>query len=1298
MTESDPSALTGKNEGRFFRKLDWSAFWTALVISFAVYTYTVAPSVTLDDSGELSTGGYFLGVPHPPGYPFCSFLSWIFSHIFWFVTFRGQPNPAWSIAEMSAVFGALTSGCAAMLICRSGSDILRNSKLISGNMDERTENIICWVGGVVGSTLFAFAPANWSQCVIVEHYSLNAFILTLIFLLSYRWTLRPTDKVLFLISYIFGLGLTNYQILLFGIVPLVIIIMIKDLDLFRDFAVMALAFVIGIGIIKMASEGPEPGFPKHVPPLPELYPNLLMAPDQYIWIALCVAAVVGACIWLWYAKPKKSSLIATNVVLGIALLGLLVLLFKIADPDPIAPHEGQEVFAWGREYVLFAGAITGLIILCCVAPRGYLLAISLVTIEMTVAFMVRKGVFLGLVNPYAVSFRTYCVLTFVFLALAWIMLPRGRTVAICIMLALVGVAFYAYEPIVSDLRNPPMNWAYPRTWEGFVHAITRGQYEQIIPSPIFSSQFVTQLRDYMVDLRAQFTIPMAVLGFLPFTAWQVKLMGKKIKALYIAIAVAVPAAVLTTCEEVFHLQRVPFLGWIYWTLIGIVIVILFLGGITILFRLLKEMAERLPARAKASISEKVVVSLILLGVVALCLFTTTKLVIIVMQITAPLREAGQNLSADVSHHILRQAAGLIALIVLPAMATALVIWLTLHPEHELTMSMDENSYKWLISTLIAFVMLGIVVMVYANPKGDIQDAFIQRVKFISSHALYSFWIGYGIIMGLAFFNNIIFKGNTVLKWLSIGGAMTFMLFPLYENAFNKERVRVVGGAEMTGHDFGWQFGNYQLRGANAINEELSPEEEPLPNPEFPLEMGQDAIFFGGTDPGRFVPTYMIYCAAVHEDAYLITQNALADSTYMSVMRDLYGDRIWIPAVPDSALAFQRYVEEVQAGKRSANAELKIENGRVQVSGALGVMEINGILAQMIFERNNYKHPFYVEESYVIKWMYPYLTPHGLIMKINKDKCDLTPENVTDDTDFWDWYTRRLMSNTKFTRDIVARKSFSKLRCAIAGLYAYRNRFPEAENAFQQGRILYPLSPEANFRMAQEVFMPLNRYKDARLLIEDFGRQDPGNVSVPGFVSQLTKIEEIMSRIGVLEGQLQSGKMDVKDAFELMELYLQCGMSGKFMNIADNMMNNQNLPPIYHYRLAALFERAGRYPEMAKALDLCVAKLPDDVPSDVFLDVARKYGSAKQFEKMAYPLNKYLQRNPTDWKAWLDMGVLQVILNKTNEAIKALNEAVRAGGDEAGNIINSDQRFAPIREKINAQAVNLISLPNTIPLR
>ena len=95
---------------RFFDKIDWSAFWTATLVTFAVYFFTLGPSVGLEDSGELATAGAHLGVPHPPGYPFWTFCSWLFCKAFSWVKYMGHPTPAWCISLFSATAGALAAG------------------------------------------------------------------------------------------------------------------------------------------------------------------------------------------------------------------------------------------------------------------------------------------------------------------------------------------------------------------------------------------------------------------------------------------------------------------------------------------------------------------------------------------------------------------------------------------------------------------------------------------------------------------------------------------------------------------------------------------------------------------------------------------------------------------------------------------------------------------------------------------------------------------------------------------------------------------------------------------------------------------------------------------------------------------------------------------------------------------------------------------------------------------------------------------------------------------------------------
>ena len=99
-----------------------------------------------------------------------------------------------------------------------------------------------------------------------------------------------------------------------------------------------------------------------------------------------------------------------------------------------------------------------------------------------------------------------------------------------------------YLPFASE-QNPPMNWGYPRTWEGFMHAVTRGQYEAIVPTDIFSEKFIQQLGAYLTDLRSQFSLPVAVLGFLPFCAWGLNLGGKRRSAFPVALGLVLVSSV-----------------------------------------------------------------------------------------------------------------------------------------------------------------------------------------------------------------------------------------------------------------------------------------------------------------------------------------------------------------------------------------------------------------------------------------------------------------------------------------------------------------------------------------------------------------------------------------------------------------------------------------------------------------------------------------------------------------------------------------------------------------------------------
>ncbi len=1096
-----PDAVTGETGtagGRFFRRSDWIAFWIAFLLTLGGYVYTLAPTVTLEDSGELAVASDYLGVPHPPGYPIWTLTTWFFQWVFHAKDFLGHPNPAWGVGLASAFFGALACGLLAMLVSRSSTDLLRGIRRFDESLGPRTEQAFCAICGISAGLVLAFSPVMWSQAVIVEVYALNAFFQILVMLLLYRWMARPADRgFLYAMSFLFGLGITNHQTLLLFALALALGIMARDPELFRDF------LVVGVGLFLM---------------------------------------------------------IALNVVFT-----------KIDKPN----------LAW-------------------TAPAG----------------------------PGGPVFWIYIALAIAIPLAGWAFLPNGKAVAITILLAELGLSFYLYLPFASD-QNPPMNWAYPRTWEGFLHAVTRGQYERITPTDVFSLKFVSQAGAFLADLRRQFTLPLVVGGILPFTMWEITIAGRRIRVFSIAFLLALAVGALVTVEMGLALAGHATPAFVVALYRLVASVALLLGGIGVAGKIVDLIAHV----GRQTVSKNALTAVVYVGVLALLalglLFYEFQLVRLLVT------TEGLGVGA---------ALAVLLLMVLPP-AIGLVLYFLKREPFRFGFEPMSGSCSWLLTTVTGFVAVGIVFIIMWNPALDVQTLFIGRVQFIQSHTLYALWLGYGLVLGLSMIELLI-GSVKALRWGALAAAL--VLPPglmLWQNGFDKELVDIFGGAEQNGHDFGWQFGDWQLRGINGVREYLKETLPPAefekawadyPDKSYPPEMTTNAVFFGGTDPGRFVPTYMIYSAKVRPDVYLITQNALADNTYLNVMRDLYGDTIWIPSILDSNSAFQQYFDQVRAGQLTAGADIAVKDGRISVQGVQGVMQINGILARQIYD-NNAHHDFYVEESYVIPWMYEYLEPHGLIMKISRQPSQITPELIAKDRGFWNWYCKRLLADTKFKRDVVARKTFSKLRGAIAGLYAARGHFEEAELAFKQAVDLYPLSPEANFRLA-DVYLARGRYQDARQIINDFLVGDPKNDKIREFLGFIDGVEGSSKRITELEQQVQGGRMEMNAAVELVTLYRRLNRWPQFDRMMQDLISQPNLPPQLYLQLGRLAYETQRIP---------------------LLDAA---------------LVRYTTLQPNDPNGWIELGGVRLALGKPDESMMALQNAVRAGGQPVRDQLRQDERF------------------------
>jgi hypothetical protein len=176
-----------------------------------------------------------------------------------------------------------------------------------------------------------------------------------------------------------------------------------------------------------------------------------------------------------------------------------------------------------------------------------------------------------------------------------------------------------------------------------------------------------------------------------------------------------------------------------------------------------------------------------------------------------------------------------------------------------------------------------------------------------------------------------------------------------------------------------------------------------------------SVYFGGTDPGRGLVTAFVRSLPEAKPFFVLSQNPLGDSTYLDYVRAMYDQRLYIPSKEDWKKTLDDYAADAKA--RMEADKLKPgenvsegEDGKLKPVGNVAWMEVNALLAKPIFEKNP-RHEFYIEESMPMEWMYPHLSPHGLILKLNRKPLGtLSEKAIEDDREYWREQTKRLIGD------------------------------------------------------------------------------------------------------------------------------------------------------------------------------------------------------------------------------------------------------------------------------------------------
>ena len=452
------------------------------------------------------------------------------------------------------------------------------------------------------------------------------------------------------------------------------------------------------------------------------------------------------------------------------------------------------------------------------------------------------------------------------------------------------------------------------------------------------------------------------------------------------------------------------------------------------------------------------------------------------------------------------------------------------------------------------------------------------------------------------------------------------------------------------HWFGWDYGRDMLK-----------------------DLPRDAFVFGGTDPGRFVPTYMILGESFvdpkdrkdpdfdRRDLVIVTQNALADAFYQKYIHDHYA-----PGRPKAKGWFERWLgrdkqyplgdaampSEQQLMEIVKSVSMNLPPGANPQDPNVGIL-YHAAIAQWIFENNKHKRDFFIEESFPMEWTYAYAIPNGLSYRLNKEPLEtLPPDVVEEDFRYWNAYVDRLLGNPNFHEDFDAKRSFSKLRNSTGNIYRARRMWPEAERAFRQALQLHPNNMESLVALS-DILRAQKRWDEMAEIWDKAIEGDPNNRAVYDARARVTRLREADREIASLQQELAANPQNPDVVSALLRLYIETGQ-----------------PDLVRQQLEQSAIAFGDNPEFLKfAVDFCngngqwqpgldfARKLSASMTNDpgVFLALARFEFANRQMQQFLDAARKAVQLGGMQAKAALANDPMYGMVRGTPEFQQLLQQ-------------------------------------------
>jgi tetratricopeptide (TPR) repeat protein len=1217
-----------------------------MVIAFAivwfVYFLTLAPEVTLEDSGELVTASYWAGIPHPPGYPFWTIYTWLWTVL---VPFG---NVAWRVQLAEASTAAMACGVLALMVSRGSSMLMEGIEELKG-MTGKWEEAICMVSGITAGLLMGFGSSMWFESVAINRISpFGVPWLMLVLVSMMRWIYAPHQRrYLYTAMFFFGICATIHQTLTLAAMGIEIGIAMCSIRLGRDlFLVNSLVY---IAAVLAEGAGLLPGLSGANPMV------------QHIFTAIGVVSIV-VCIWLTIQTASIGTEWRAVILMGVLWVAGASFYFY----EPLAGMTNPPM-EWGYPRTV-AGFYEAL-------SRGQYNKIDPTDVFKDFPHFVIE--LKMLVENVADAF-SWVYMFFALLPLLFIFKMQKRE------RAWVGLVVCLY-PFLGVLLTITLNPTPDR------------QSADLVKTFFIASHALIAI---MIGYGLALTAAYMATHYQKFRRWG--LLG----AVAVALPLALYNIKDATGKHFFGLDGEISWGdlphWIgqafikdqyglpiFANLILVAGTIAFIAGLVIYRQ-----------RAPLLITLALFASMPLYSGLSHWFHSQQDNHWFGYwfghdMFTPPFVGADGKLTYDATQRD-QAAKGPNGTMVYPEMARDAVLFGGTDPgrfcptymifcesfiPHDCQPKQDQHYDRRDVYIITQNALADGVYLDYIraqfNRSAQIDPPFFQN--FLSGTFPTKF---HGPTRWLAWLDNIFesiggkveFRRRTGTSWFKPDqfSNVQDLTAKLHNHSdslsqFLYGKLSKETQALVDGHGEESALRRALAKDFNAILEDGSIYDaerfKGIQLPPLIVEaMGWNNIpattirlnrrMLEEAYPGDIVKSL----GGVYPDTEIITPNG---DELQQCINDYYQDA---GKRAQHDMQFPNEPRQIRSGE-----EVKVVNGRIQISGGQAtVMGINGLLTKVIFDKNP-GHEFYEEESFPLEWMYPHLTPFSVIMKINREPVpEITQDIVDKDHAFWSHFSERSIGNwitydtsikdicdwsenvylrhyfagftgdRNFVRDDDAQKAFSKLRSSIAAsIYQWRinnshspaeraRMTKEAEFALKQAFAYCPYSPEAIFHL-MNLLLSANRVDDALMVLKTCHKLDPYNGQISEWIEQVShsRGDQVGQYLTRIQGAIAANQTN--DAGKMLDQLL-----GSPAVDANGMMS-----------VAALYMRIG--------------------------DLAK---SEQAFQKLT-------QLVPGAPEVWYNLALVQAYRGENNQSITALKKAIALNTEE----IKENPKAPNLRENL-----------------